>query len=58
MFVLKPHQIIFFLILGFLGMITMFAFLLGKEELGWKLFVFLAFGAMAIFLYNLYLETY
>jgi hypothetical protein len=36
----------------------MLAFLTGKEELGWKLFIFLAFGAMAIFLYNLYLETY
>jgi len=58
MFALKLHQIIFFLILCFLVIITMLAFLVGKEELGWKLFVFLAFGAMAIFLYNLYLETY
>ena len=58
MFVLKPHQIIFFLILGFLAIITILAFLVGKEELGWELFVFLAFGAIAIFLYNLYLEIY
>lgn len=48
-----PQQIFYLFVLCILGLITITAILLGKEDLSWKLFIITVCAAIVVFLFNL-----